>query len=180
MAKILIAEDEVIISMDLQQTLTAMGYTVVGSFPSGEDILDNFVELNPDIVFMNINLLGKLNGIEAARKMQSQGCLATMIFCSAYTDLTTLQGMDISQGAGFLSKPFSDYEITRVLSDITAHTSYAIRSANDTIGVITANLPPVVSTNNCTNTPPQHSQCSKCTGSPLLSGETTPTENAPQ
>jgi DNA-binding NarL/FixJ family response regulator len=180
MANILIAEDEVIISMDLEQSLTAMGHTVVGRFPSGEDILDHFAQLKPDVVFMDVNLLGNINGIEAARIMQSQGCPAAMVFCSAYTDLTTLQSMDNLPFAGFLSKPFSDYDIASVLKGITEHATYATRINNDSIGVIHYELPPVVSSDNRPYTPPQHSQCSKCAASPLLSGEAASCEDAPQ
>lgn len=178
MAKILIAEDEVIISMDLTQTLTSMGHTVVGSFPSGEDILDHFAQLDPDVVFMDVNLLGNINGIETVRRMQSQGCPAAMVFCSAYTDLSSLQNIDNLSFAGFLSKPFSDKDIVGVLSGITSHASYAIRLSNDSIGVIKADLPPVVNSSNRLNTPPQHSQYSKCAVSPLLSGEAASLEDA--
>jgi len=48
--KVLIVEDDVVASMDLKKRLLRLGYNVIGSFKRGEDAIEHFSELQPDIV----------------------------------------------------------------------------------------------------------------------------------
>ena len=67
MSKILVVDDEAIITMQLEERLSAMGYTISGMAASGEEAVDKAHRLHPDIVLMDIVMPGKLNVIEAAK-----------------------------------------------------------------------------------------------------------------
>jgi CheY-like chemotaxis protein len=65
-AAIVIVEDEFIVALDIQRQLERNGYAVKGIFPSGEELLDRFEGLRPDLVLMDIKLQGKLDGVETS------------------------------------------------------------------------------------------------------------------
>ena len=54
MSKILVVDDEAIITMQLEERLSAMGYTVTGMAASGEDAVDKARRFRPDLVLMDI------------------------------------------------------------------------------------------------------------------------------
>jgi CheY-like chemotaxis protein len=58
-ANVLVVEDERIVALDLKVRLAALGYTVSGTVPSGEQALQKAKELMPDIVLMDIHLEGR-------------------------------------------------------------------------------------------------------------------------
>jgi len=66
MSKILVVDDEAIISMQLEERLQVMGYTVVGMAASGEDAIEKARRLSPDLILMDIVMPGRMNGIDAA------------------------------------------------------------------------------------------------------------------
>ena len=72
MSKILVVDDEAIITMQLEERLSAMGYTVAGMASSGEDAIEKARRLTPDLVLMDIVMPGKLNGIEAAKTIAEE------------------------------------------------------------------------------------------------------------
>ncbi len=70
-AKILIVEDQVIIARDLQWRLQNMGFNVPAIAGSGEGALNKVKEIKPDLVLMDVVLLGKMDGIETAEQIRS-------------------------------------------------------------------------------------------------------------
>ena len=71
-AKILIAEDEPIIGIDIQNTLQNKGYDVPAVIPSGEEAVRKAEELDPDLILMDITLSGKIDGIDAVKKIRER------------------------------------------------------------------------------------------------------------
>jgi CheY-like chemotaxis protein len=69
--QILVVEDEIITAMDLQTRLKNLGYNVPVVVSSGEEAIKKVKENNPDLVLMDINLNGEMDGIEAASKIHS-------------------------------------------------------------------------------------------------------------
>jgi CheY-like chemotaxis protein len=69
--RILIVEDDEIIQLDLRLHLQELQYTVIGAVSSGEEAVAKAAELQLDLVLMDIRLRGQLDGIEAARQIQS-------------------------------------------------------------------------------------------------------------
>ena len=68
---IMIAEDEILIALNLEQDLIDRGYKVYNKICTGEDVVQSAQDKKPDIIIMDIRLAGKMDGIEAAKKILS-------------------------------------------------------------------------------------------------------------
>jgi len=66
MTRILVVDDEAALAVQLKERLTKMGYEVVGKASSGEAAIEMARRFSPDLVFMDIVLPGKIDGIKAA------------------------------------------------------------------------------------------------------------------
>lgn len=105
-AKILIAEDERIIALDLKSTLIQLGYNISGIARSGVEVVEKAEMSKPDLVLMDIMLEGEMNGIEAA-KIICQTKSIPIIYITASTDPYTIQQAKNTNPAGILNKPFN-------------------------------------------------------------------------
>ena len=100
---ILIAEDDIIIAMDLEQILKSWKYNVK-IVSSGEEAVKESFENKPDLILMDINLKG-MNGIEAAKKIKKLSI--PIIFISGSNYENSLKTIETSMHA-YLSKPFEE------------------------------------------------------------------------
>jgi CheY-like chemotaxis protein len=91
--------------------LEKKGYTVAGRTDSGEGALRKAAELEPDLVLMDINLNGQMDGITAAQYI-FQLFHFPIIFLTALCDDTLLSRAKNAQPYGYLLKPFTDRELT--------------------------------------------------------------------
>ena len=110
MSKILVVDDEAIITMQLEERLHAMGYTVVGMAASGEDAIDKARRLSPDLILMDIVMPGKLNGIEAAHTINSELDIP-VVFVTSYADDAIIEKAKQVRPYGYIVKPFNELEI---------------------------------------------------------------------
>ncbi|MCX6692442.1 MAG: response regulator [Methanoregula sp.] len=110
MSKILVVDDEAIITMQLEERLTAMGYTVAGMAASGEDAIDKARSLRPDLVLMDIVMPGKMNGIEAAQIITKELDIP-VVFVTSYADDTIIEKAKSVRPYGYIVKPFNELEI---------------------------------------------------------------------
>jgi CheY-like chemotaxis protein len=108
--RILVADDEVVITMQLEERLTAMGYQVVGRASSGEASIDMARRLRPDLVLMDIVMPGKLDGIDAARDIRAKLDIP-VIFLTAYASDEFIQRAKVVEPYGYIVKPFQEQEI---------------------------------------------------------------------
>lgn len=109
-AKVMVVEDEAIISMDLQNRLRKLGYEVAGTAARGEDVLPRARACGPDLVLMDIMLGGEMDGIEAAARVRGELDLP-VVFVTAHSDEATLRRAKITEPYGYVLKPFEDREI---------------------------------------------------------------------
>jgi two-component system response regulator LytT len=107
---VLVVEDESIVSKDIQNSLTKLGYSVVGAASSGEKAIDLAGSLNPDIILMDIMLKGEMNGIEAAEQIRNE-LKIPIIFLTAYADNATLSKAKITEPYGYIIKPFKEIDL---------------------------------------------------------------------
>jgi len=108
--KILIVEDESIVARDIKSTLKTFGYEVVGIVASGEEAIEQALQLRPDLVLMDIMLKGDLTGVEAAKKIRHKFFIP-VVFLTAYVDEKTLSDAKLSEPFGYIVKPFEDAEL---------------------------------------------------------------------
>lgn len=105
--RILVVEDEGIISLQLQTMLRNMGYTVCGRASSGTEAVEKAAESLPDLVLMDVILNEEMSGIEAAQQIVEQFHIP-VIFASGCADDETLQrAREVGQFA-YLTKPFTE------------------------------------------------------------------------
>jgi len=87
-SKIMIVEDEAIVSMVLKETLTTFGYDVTGIAYNGYDAIQKAGENRPDLILMDVSLEGDIDGIETAERILALYDIP-VIYLSAYSDTDT-------------------------------------------------------------------------------------------
>lgn len=112
--KILIVEDAMIIAAEISMILEEHDYDVIGMAPRGETAIEMIKENVPDMVLMDINLKGKLDGIETAMLMQEIRP-TPIIFITANTDQPTFDRAKVIKPYAFISKPFNSKDLLRTL-----------------------------------------------------------------
>lgn len=105
-AKILIAEDEGIVALDLRTQLRDLGYQIVATVKSGQAAVEQAEQTRPDLVMMDIRLKGEMDGIEAADVIAERMDIP-VVFVSALVDDDTVNRANSINTAGFVVKPFS-------------------------------------------------------------------------
>ncbi len=108
--RILIVEDDDIIANLITLMLEKKGYTVAGKTGSGEDSIRKAAELDPDLILMDINLNGRMDGVTAASYL-FQLFHFPIIFLTGLCDDNLLERAKNAQPYGYLLKPFSDREL---------------------------------------------------------------------
>lgn len=109
-ASILIVEDERIVALDIENSLSNSGYIVAGQTDRGDDAVIKARELRPDLILMDIGLRGELDGIEAAMQIKHQFDLP-VIFLTAFTTPTILERARRAEPFGYVVKPFEEREL---------------------------------------------------------------------
>lgn len=108
--KVLIVEDEGIIAIEIESTLELLGYQVVGKAMNGDKALDLFKTTQPDLVLLDINIKGTLNGIDLAKIIREKYDFP-FVFLTSYSDLDTLKQVQKTIPYGYVVKPFTDKDL---------------------------------------------------------------------
>lgn len=103
--KILIVEDESELAKTMERYLKRLGYSVAGTVDNGEDALDLVARARPDLALMDIEIQGRMDGIELAERFRKQHDIP-VIFLTGRSDDETLERVRRSESFGYLSKPF--------------------------------------------------------------------------
>lgn len=112
--KILVVEDEMIIAAKISMQLTSLGYEVTGILPRGEQAIQQVKENKPDIILLDINLKGELDGIETARQVQLFADIP-IIYLTANSDEATFNRAKPTRPSAFISKPFKQLDLQRAI-----------------------------------------------------------------
>jgi DNA-binding response OmpR family regulator len=108
--KILIIEDDEIISQLIEWRLKKLGFTVSGKAATGKDAITLTEETSPDAILMDIALKGDMDGIETAKIIKEKFNIP-IIFLTASSDDKTLSRVIPFQPAQYLLKPFNDDDL---------------------------------------------------------------------
>lgn len=108
--KILITEDEFIVSKNLENKLSHLGYDIIGVATSGEEALEKIRENVPDLILMDIMLAGKMDGIETANIIKNKYNIP-LIFLSAYSSQEIYRRAQITEPYAYIIKPFEEREL---------------------------------------------------------------------
>ena len=115
--KLLIVEDEFVIAQDLRTIVTNLGYAVIGQAKTVNEALAKIDEEKPDLVFLDIRLIGEETGIDLARKIDKKYGIP-YLYVTSYSDADTLEEMNSTNPLGYILKPFDERDI-RVALEIS-------------------------------------------------------------
>jgi len=107
--RIVIAEDEAIIRLDLRESLEAEGYVVVGETGRGDEAVELSRVLKPDVVILDIKMPG-LTGIEAAEIINNEK-IAAVLLLTAFSQRDLIQDASQAGALAYLVKPFQRSEL---------------------------------------------------------------------
>jgi len=110
MPRVLVADDEAIIAKELEKSLRAMGYDVVGIAASGVDAVELARGFRPHVVLMDIAMPGKLDGIVAAETIKRELDIPA-IFVTAHAEDELIQRAKRVQPLGYIVKPFQEDQV---------------------------------------------------------------------
>jgi PAS domain S-box-containing protein len=112
--RILVVEDEALVAADLEERLEVLGFEVCGVADSCEGAIADANALQPDLVLMDINLIGPRDGIDAAIEIHETSNIP-VIFLTAYADDATLARIRPADPFGYIVKPFAERELKATL-----------------------------------------------------------------
>jgi response regulator NasT len=115
-ARVVIAEDEAIIRLDLKEILTSAGYEVVGESGRGDEAVQLVAEHQPDLAILDIKMPG-LDGLQAARQITSQYQVAVMLL-TAFSQRDLIEEARDAGVAAYLVKPFQARELLPAVAEV--------------------------------------------------------------
>ncbi len=113
-ARILVVEDGLIMARDIERRLTTMGYRSAGLAATGEDAVRKARDNHPDLVLMDVNLKGSIDGIQAAQEIRLAADIP-IVYVTGYSDDATLLRARVTEPFGFLLKPFEERELRTII-----------------------------------------------------------------
>ncbi len=108
-ARVVIAEDEAIIRLDLKEILESEGYEVVGETGRGDEAVDLVARHAPDLAILDVKMPG-LDGIEAARRITADRKVAVLIL-TAFSQRNLIEDARDAGVSAYLVKPFQRSEL---------------------------------------------------------------------
>lgn len=109
-SQILIVEDEAPIGLDICKSLKRLGYRVLPPVASGKRALEKVEQYAPDLVLMDINLEGELDGIKTACCIRDRFNIP-IIYLTAHTDPKTIYRAKDTNPFGYIIKPYADRDL---------------------------------------------------------------------
>jgi two-component system, cell cycle sensor histidine kinase and response regulator CckA len=110
MAAILVVEDERIVACDIEESLLALGYDVVGTACSAEECWTAVARRRPDLVLMDVRIQGDMDGIETARRLRVRYDIP-VVYLTAYADERSIERACETAPNGYVLKPFRSGEL---------------------------------------------------------------------
>jgi len=107
--RVVIAEDEAIIRLDLKETLEEEGYDVVGETGRGDEAVQLVRDLSPDLAILDIKMPG-IDGLEAAREITA-GRKAAVLILTAFSQRDLIEQARDAGALAYLVKPFQRSEL---------------------------------------------------------------------
>jgi AmiR/NasT family two-component response regulator len=135
--RVIVADDESLVRVDLREALTELGYLVVGEVGDGQSAVNMARELDPDVVVMDIKMPG-MDGIEAARIL-TQERVAPVVLLTAYSQTDLIERAKEAGVVGYLVKPFRETDLAPAIELALARFA-EFRALQDEVGNLTEAL----------------------------------------
>ncbi len=114
--KILEVEDEVITAMLMKRELACFGYDVISNVSTGENALKFVKDERPDVVLMDIELAGEIDGIDTAIIIDEVYKIP-IIFITGYDDQSVKERADLVNHIGFFVKPVNMSKLQHIINE---------------------------------------------------------------
>jgi PAS domain S-box-containing protein len=112
--RVLLVEGEALVAQDVESMLKRMGYGVPAIACSGEEAVRRAAETRPDLVLMDVELRGAMDGVEAAEQIQARFDIP-VVYLTAHADDETLRRARITGPFGYLLKPLEARDLRSVI-----------------------------------------------------------------
>ena len=108
--RVVVAEDESLIRLDIVETLRDNGFDVVGEAGDGEEAVRLVEELRPDLVVMDVKM-PKLDGISAAEQINASGNIAPVVLLTAFSQRELVERAAEAGALAYVVKPFTPADL---------------------------------------------------------------------
>lgn len=114
MDKILLVEDQRIVGRDIKTKLENAGYSVIDFVDSGRKTIESVEANMPDLILMDINLKGEMDGIETVKKIHEEHDVQ-VVFLTAYSELKIIERIKETEAAGYILKPLDKDDLCAII-----------------------------------------------------------------
>lgn len=118
--RILIVEDEMITAMYLEDMVTELGHTVIGTAQTASAAVSAAGSFRPDLVLIDVRLAHGTDGVAAAAEIRNSQNIPS-IFISGRVDETNRERAAVARPLGFIAKPFTIEDLSAALSQAETH-----------------------------------------------------------
>jgi DNA-binding response OmpR family regulator len=116
--RVLIVEDELLVAWHLESLAREQNLEVSGLVPDGDGAIEQAIDLDVDLVLMDVRLAGRMDGIEAARRIRQQRD-TPIIFITAHGDTATRAHIErVVPGAPVLAKPITGERLRDAIASV--------------------------------------------------------------
>ena len=112
--RILVAEDNDLVALTLEEQLKSLGYDVIAVAHTGAEAIDLASRLTPDMIIMDIRM-PEIEGTEAAARINAQRP-TPILMLTAYTDRETIRRAEAAGALGYLVKPVNEAELSPAIN----------------------------------------------------------------
>lgn len=117
--RILVVEDDWFAGMDMEAALDQAGYDVMGVVMSAEEAIESAGESRPDLVLMDVRLVGARDGVDAALEIARRFGIRCL-FVTAFVDPALKARAEPARPLGWLTKPISGETLVAAVRDALA------------------------------------------------------------
>ncbi len=117
MKKVLVVDDTVFMRMTLNNFLSNNGFEVIGEAVNGQDAIEKFKQLKPDLVTMDITM-PVLTGLEALKEIIKYDPKAKVVMITAMGQEEMVKQSILLGAKSFIVKPFKEEQIVNVLNKL--------------------------------------------------------------
>ena len=118
-ARVVIAEDEAIVRLDLKEILLSAGYEVVGETGRGDEAVQLVEEQQPDLAVLDIKMPG-MDGLRAAREITTRHRQVAVLLLTAFSQRDLIEEARDSGVSAYLIKPFQRRELLPAIENVLA------------------------------------------------------------
>tara|TARA_R110000868_G_scaffold304437_10_gene565135 strand:+ start:6962 stop:7327 length:366 start_codon:yes stop_codon:yes gene_type:complete len=110
--RVLIVEDDLIISLVIETMVNELGHTVIGKATSGEEAIKLATEHNPTLILMDIRLKGEMDGIEAVSAIKEK-ISTSVIYLTGNSDKANYERAKATKFTDLITKPFTIADLNK-------------------------------------------------------------------